>query len=58
MNLGPYFAYMLEGDFSGNVYDGYLREVILPVIRSFLPMEKMPLMTSRKTFAASNGVRS
>ena len=26
MNLGPYFAYMLEGDFSGNVYDGYLRE--------------------------------
>ena len=33
-------------------------KVILPVIRSFLPMEKMPLMTSRKTFAASNGVRS
>ena len=26
MNLGPYFAYMLEGDFSGSVYDGYLRE--------------------------------
>lgn len=26
-------------------------KVILPVIRSFLPMEKMPLMTSRKTFA-------
>ena len=33
-------------------------KVILPVIRSFLPMEKMPLMTSRKTFAVSNGVRS
>ena len=26
MNLGPYFAYMMEGDFSGSVYDGYLRE--------------------------------
>lgn len=26
MNLGPYFSYMLEGDFSGDVYDGYLRE--------------------------------
>ncbi|RHJ80663.1 porin family protein [Parabacteroides sp. AM08-6] len=26
MNLGPYFSYMMEGDFSGDVYDGYLRE--------------------------------
>lgn len=26
MSIGPYFAYMLEGDFSGNVYNGYLRE--------------------------------
>ena len=28
MNLGPYFAYMLEGDFSGNVYVGYLRDCV------------------------------
>lgn len=26
MNLGPYFSYMIEGEFSGDVYDGYLRE--------------------------------
>lgn len=26
MNLGPYFSYMTDGDFSGEVYDGYLRE--------------------------------
>lgn len=26
LNLGPYFSYMMEGDFSGDVYDGYLRE--------------------------------
>ena len=26
MSLGPYFSYMMEGDFSGEVYDGYLRE--------------------------------
>lgn len=26
MHLGPYFSYMLDGDFSGSVYDGYLRE--------------------------------
>lgn len=26
MSLGPYISYMLEGDFSGHVYDGYLRE--------------------------------
>lgn len=26
MNVGPYFSYLLEGDFSGEVYDGYLRE--------------------------------
>lgn len=26
MSLGPYFSYMMEGDFSGDVYDGYLRE--------------------------------
>lgn len=26
MCLGPYFSYMMEGDFSGEVYDGYLRE--------------------------------
>lgn len=24
--LGPYFSYLIEKDFSGNVYDGYLRE--------------------------------
>lgn len=58
MNLGPYFAYMLEGDFSGNVYDGYLREGDPTGNKVVLPMEKMPLMTSRKTFAVSNGVRS
>lgn len=26
MSLGPYVSYMLEGDFSGHVYEGYLRE--------------------------------
>lgn len=26
LNLGPYVSYMIEGDFSGEVYDGYLRE--------------------------------
>lgn len=26
MRIGPYFSYLLSGDFSGNVYDGYLRE--------------------------------
>lgn len=26
MNVGPYFSYMLDGEFSGEVYDGYLRE--------------------------------
>ncbi len=25
VSLGPYFSYMIEGDFSGNVYEGYLR---------------------------------
>lgn len=58
MNLGPYFAYMLEGDFPETCMMVICAKVILPVIRSFLPMEKMPLMTSRKTFAVSNGVRS
>lgn len=27
LNLGPYVSYRMEGDFSGNVYDGYLREI-------------------------------
>lgn len=26
LNAGPYFSYRMEGDFSGSVYDGYLRE--------------------------------
>lgn len=26
LNAGPFVSYVLEGDFSGNVYDGYLRE--------------------------------
>lgn len=26
LNAGPYVSYMLEGDFSGDVYEGYLRE--------------------------------
>lgn len=26
MNVGPYLSYLLDGDFSGHVYDGYLRE--------------------------------
>lgn len=26
MNLGPYFSYLMDGGFSGHVYDGYLRE--------------------------------
>lgn len=26
MDLGPYFSYMTDGDFSGDVYEGYLRE--------------------------------
>lgn len=26
MHAGPYFSYLMEGDFSGEVYDGYLRE--------------------------------
>lgn len=26
LNLGPYVSYRLEGDFTGSVYDGYLRE--------------------------------
>lgn len=26
MRIGPYFSYLLRGDFSGSVYDGYLRE--------------------------------
>ena len=26
LTVGPYFSYMLEGDFSGNVYEGYLRK--------------------------------
>lgn len=26
VNLGPYFSYLMHGDFSGDVYDGYLRE--------------------------------
>lgn len=26
LNLGPYVSYMIDGDFSGDVYDGYLRE--------------------------------
>lgn len=26
MRIGPYFSYLLSGDFSGSVYDGYLRE--------------------------------
>lgn len=28
LNLGPYFSYLTDGDFSGEVYDGYLREDI------------------------------
>ena len=50
MNLGPYFP--------ETCMMVICAKAILPVIRSFLPMEKMPLMTSRKTFAVSNGVRS
>lgn len=26
LNLGPYVSYVLDGDFSGDVYEGYLRE--------------------------------
>ncbi len=26
LKLGPYFSYLLSGDFSGHVFDGYLRE--------------------------------
>lgn len=26
VKLGPYFSYLMEGDFSGDVYEGYLRE--------------------------------
>lgn len=26
MRIGPYFSYLISGDFSGSVYDGYLRE--------------------------------
>lgn len=26
MRIGPYFSYLLSGNFSGDVYDGYLRE--------------------------------
>lgn len=26
MRVGPYFSYLISGDFSGNVYDGYIRE--------------------------------
>ena len=26
LKVGPYFSYVLERDFSGHVYDGYLRE--------------------------------
>lgn len=26
MKAGPYFSYLISGDFSGNVYEGYLRE--------------------------------
>lgn len=43
MNLGPYFAYMLEGDFPETCMMVICAKVILPVIRSFLPMEKCPL---------------
>ena len=27
LNLGPYVSYRMEGDFTGDVYDGYLREL-------------------------------
>lgn len=27
VKLGPYISYLIDGEFSGNVYDGYLREV-------------------------------
>lgn len=27
MRVGPYFSYLISGDFSGEVYDGYIREV-------------------------------
>lgn len=26
LKLGPYFSYMIDGDFSGHVYEGYLRK--------------------------------
>lgn len=26
LKAGPYFSYLMDGDFSGHVYDGYLRE--------------------------------
>lgn len=26
IKLGPYFSYLMDGEFSGNVYEGYLRE--------------------------------
>ena len=26
MRVGPYFSYLLSGDFSGSVYDGYIRQ--------------------------------
>ena len=26
LKLGPYFSYLMDGDFSGHVYEGYLRE--------------------------------
>lgn len=59
MNLGPYFAYMLEGDFSWKPCMMVICAKVMPTgNRSFLPMEKCPIMTSRKPSPASNGVRS
>ena len=56
VSAGPYFSYLLEGNFSGHVYEGHLRTPTRPVPKWSLPVKASQLTISPTSCASSSGV--
>lgn len=55
LKLGPYFSYLMDGDFSGHVYEGYLRETNPTGDKINFTNGAIATTTSPVIYASSNG---
>ena len=55
MKAGAYFSYLMDGDFSGHVYEGYLRKDDPTGEKVNLITEQLLLMISLPIYAIFNG---